>query len=71
MTKRIESFVKEVAEKASQSPYAFATYEECVAEYRSQIEEGDYFNLCSYAETEGIKIPRALGDWRKKEAGGE
>lgn len=60
ITKRLNEFIKEVANAASgenNSPFSFS---ECVNEYTDQIETDDYLCVVTYADSIGIKIPRAL-----------
>jgi|GEM_PF-4731369 len=60
LTKRLNDFIKEVANVAVSEENSDVTYEECVAEYTDQIENDDYFSVVCYAEYKDIVIPRAL-----------
>ena len=60
VTRRLREFIKEVARVAIASEEAGVTYDECVAEYTDQIVNNDYVCVVTYADSEGITIPRAL-----------
>lgn len=59
ITKRIQQFINEVAAIASQDSKD-VTFNECVSEYTSQIQEDDFYCFVNYANWKGVKIPRAL-----------
>lgn len=60
ITKRIEQFIKEVANIAVAKTEGIPTYSECIAEYTDQIVNDDYYFVVNYAHSQGIKIPRSL-----------
>lgn len=60
LTRRLKSFIKEVAEAATSEDLSDVTYDECIAEYTDQIVNDDYFSMVCYADYKGIAIPRAL-----------
>ena len=60
LTKRLNDFIKEVANVAVSEENSDVTYEECVSEYIDQIENDDYFSVVCYAEYKDITIPRVL-----------
>lgn len=60
ITRRLNNFIKEVAEIAISEENPGVTYEECIAEYTDQIANDDYFSVVCYADYKGIAIPRAL-----------
>ena len=60
LTRRLKSFIKEVAEAATSEKPSDVTYDECIAEYTDQIVNDDYFSLVCYADYKGIAIPRVL-----------
>lgn len=67
LTKRLQSFIKEVAEVATSEENSDVTYNECIAEYTDQVINDDYSNVIYYADYKGITIPRALKNVLKKE----
>ena len=60
ITRRIKQFINEVATAAINEPESDVTEEECLEEYTDQILHDDYECVVHYAESKGIKIPRAL-----------
>ena len=61
ITKRLDQFIKEVAETAmTEEDNSDITFEQCIAEYTDQIANNDYFSVVCYADYKGITIPRAL-----------
>ena len=57
MTRRLNEFVKEVAEIASDEIF---TYKDCIKEYTDQILNDDFSCVVLYAASENITIPRVL-----------
>lgn len=60
ITRRIKHFINEVATAATNEPESDVTMEECINEYTDQILHDDFECVIYYAESKGIKIPRAL-----------
>lgn len=58
ITKRIEQFIKEVADIATTE--SDLKYDECISEYTDQITNDDYYYVVNYANSKHIEIPKAL-----------
>lgn len=59
ITKRINQFIKDVANLAIKEDSGL-TLDECIMEYTSQILEDDFYFVVNWANWKGIKIPVAL-----------
>ena len=61
ITKRLNQFIKEVAETAmTEEGNSDLSLDQCIAEYTDQITNDDYFSVVCYADYKGITIPRSL-----------
>lgn len=62
ITKRLKQFIKETATIAMKEPERDLdlTFDDFVKEYIEQIDSDDYMCVVTYADSVGIKIPRAL-----------
>lgn len=59
ITRRLQQFIKETATMAMEEE-DLMTFDDFVKEYTEQIVSDDYVWVVAYADSVGIKIPRAL-----------
>ena len=61
LTKRINTFIKEAAERSAQIG-CDVTVSEAIDEFTRQILDDDYYCVVNFAHSEGIAIPLKLRD---------